>query len=669
VLNAATRLSALPREGRDTLFLLLVIGWIVLPHVNHLPWWCTLLAAAVLAWRGTLAVTGRPLPRRAWLVVLLALTLFGTWGTHRTLLGRDAGVTLIVALLALKTLELRARRDAFVVFFLGFFTMLTNFFFSQALAVAAAMLVGLLGLLTALVNAHLPVGRPPLLHAARTAGSMALLGAPIMVVLFLLFPRFAPLWGIPNDAMTGRSGLSAQMQVGNIASLALDDNIAMRVRFEGQPPPQSELYFRGPVLSDFDGREWRPLLPRLMSRFPPPRLGDPQLQGFGTPLRYEVTLEPNNRPWLLTLDVATEPPAAPGLEAAMTSELQWLASQPVVDLLRYRAVSYVDYRHGPTRRALVLPEYTQLPPGFDPRTIALAGRLQRQNPSGNPAALVQAAMDMLRSGGYRYTLEPGVYGEHTADEFWFDRKEGFCEHIASAFVVLMRAMNIPARVVTGYQGGQSNAIDGYFVVRQSDAHAWTEVWMQGRGWVRVDPTSAVSPGRIGAFQRLVAPLGVLGTAMDTVNPNLAAMLRTAWEAMNNRWNQWILNYTQSRQLNLLRNLGFASPSWEDLSRLLIAIVVLVAIAGASWSWWDRLQHDPWLRLLGRARKRLRQAGLDIGNTAPPREIANQVTTRFGADARGLAQWLLKLEAQRYARAPELTLSALRREFHRISWPR
>ena len=317
MLNAANRLAALPRESRDTLFLLLVIGWIVLPHVGHLPWWCSLLAAAILAWRGTLAIGGRALPGRAWLLVLLTLTLLGTWMTHRTLLGRDAGVTLIVALLALKTLELRARRDAFVVFFLGFFTMLTNFFFSQSLAVAGAMLVGLLGLLTALVNAHMPVGRPPLLQAARTAGGMALLGAPIMAVLFVLFPRFAPLWGIPNDAMSGRSGLSAQMQVGNIASLALDDSIAFRVRFDGPPPQQGDLYVRGPVLSDFDGREWRPLLPRLMTRFPPPRLADPQLQGLGAPVRYEVTLEPNNRPWLLTLDAATQPPRVPGMEAAM----------------------------------------------------------------------------------------------------------------------------------------------------------------------------------------------------------------------------------------------------------------------------------------------------------------------------------------------------------------
>jgi protein-glutamine gamma-glutamyltransferase len=207
------------------------------------------------------------------------------------------------------------------------------------------------------------------------------------------------------------------------------------------------------------------------------------------------------------------------------------------------------------------------------------------------------------------------------------------------------------------------------VVRQSDAHAWTEVFLDGRGWVRVDPTSQVAPGRTGSFQRLLAPRGVLGTAMDTVTPNLSAVLRAAWEAMNNSWNQWILNYTQSRQLDLLRNLGFSTPSWEDLSRLLLGIVVIVALAGAGWSWWDRLQHDPWLRLLARTRRRLGEAGLEVGSTTPPRELAHLVTSRFGADAQELANWLIRLEAQRYARTPASTLSALRREFQQLSWPR
>ncbi|HET8746109.1 MAG TPA: DUF3488 and transglutaminase-like domain-containing protein [Ramlibacter sp.] len=667
-MNPALRLAALPRDSRDTLFLLAVIGWVVVPHVNYLPWWCSVFVAGVLVWRARLAVQARPLPGRWWVVALLLGSLAGTWFTHRTLLGRDAGVTLIVALLALKTLELRARRDAFVVFFLGFFTMLTNFFFSQSLPVAAAMLVGLLGLLTALVNAHMPVGRPPLAEAARTAGWMTLLGAPVMAVLFLLFPRLAPLWGIPSDALSGRSGLSAQMEVGAIASLALDDSVALRVKFLDQVPPQREMYFRGPVLTDFDGRAWRPLLARLGTRFPPPRLEDPRLTGFGAPVPYELTLEPNNRPWLLTLDAAVTPPHAPGLEVAMTSELQWVTNHPVVDLLRYEAESYLSFRHGPPSRGLVLAEYRQLPAGFNPRTQELAAQLQRDNPR-EPQALVQAALRLLRTGGYVYTLDPGVFGLHSADEFWFDRKQGFCEHIASSFAVLMRAMNIPARIVTGYQGGELNALDGFWVVRQSDAHAWTEVYLEGRGWVRVDPTSAVAPGRTGSLQRLAAPRGVLAEAMETVNPNLSAMVRTAWEALNNSWNQWILNYTQSRQLNLLRNLGFKSPGWEDLARLLIGLIVATALLGVLWSWWDRRQHDPWLRLLGRARRKLRNAGIEVGRSTPPRQIANLVTTRFGADGRPLADWLLKLEAQRYARSGGTSLAALRREFHHLAWPR
>jgi hypothetical protein len=320
------------------------------------------------------------------------------------------------------------------------------------------------------------------------------------------------------------------------------------------------------------------------------------------------------------------------------------------------------------QRGGLLQEYSQLPAGFNPRTLELAAALQREHPGAQPAELVRAAMARLRTGGYTYTLEPGVYGQHTADEFWFDRKEGFCEHIASSFVVLLRAMGIPSRIVTGYQGGQVNSVDGYWVVRQSDAHAWAEVWLEGRGWVRVDPTSAVSPGRTGTFQRLAPARGALAVAMDTVTPNLAASLRAAWEAKNHSWNQWILNFTQSRQLNLLKELGFQSPSWEDLSYLLLGIIVVLSLGGAAWSWWDRMQHDPWLRLLARVRRKLQGAGLEVSATAPPRQIANLVTTRFGPDARGLADWLLKLEAQRYARAPAASLQALRREFQQLPWP-
>ena len=660
------RLRQLPRDSRDTLFLLLVTAWIMLPQVGHLPLWCSVLAAGLMLWRGWLALTARALPSRWWLLALLILTVTATFYTYRTLLGREAGVTLIVVLLALKMLELRAKRDAFVVFFLGFFTLLTNFFHSQSLLTAAAMLLGLLGLLTALVNAHMPVGKPPLLQAARMAGSMALLGAPIMLVLFLLFPRLAPLWGLPSDAMSGRSGLSGSMQVGTIAQLALDDSIALRIRFDGAAPGTSDLYLRGPVLSSFDGREWRSLRSRLPLRLRLPA----ELQVRGAPVSYEVTLEPNSQPWLLVLDAAPEKPQASGLAARQTAELQWLSDRPVTDLLRYRAQSYIDFRHGPLQYAVGLQDYLDLPDGFNPRTRALGEQLRREA-NGDGTALVAAALERLRRGGYRYTLEPGVFGVHSADEFWFDRKQGFCEHIAASFVILLRAAGVPARVVTGYQGGERNALDGYFVVRQSDAHAWAEVWLAGRGWVRVDPTGAVAPGRIGALQRLQAPRGAIaGALLGTLSPDLTLRLRAAWDAANNGWNQWVLNYTQSRQLNLLRSIGFDAPGWADLTYLLLGIVVLSSLLGAAWTRWERSRQDPWLRLLARAALRLQKAGVTLAPNSTPRAVATQLAAQRDANdprVAALLDWLLRLEAQRYAAPPQRggSLATLQAEFKQL----
>ena len=660
-LSPITTLSKLPRDSRDTLFLLGVVAWAVLPQVGNLPLWCSGLAAGVLLWRGSLAWRSRPLPSRWWLLALLVATVAATWATHKTLLGRDAGVTLIVMLLALKTLELRARRDAFVVFFLGFFTMLSNFFFSQSLLTAAAMLIALLGLLTALVNAHMPVeNKAPLREAARIAGSMALLGAPIMAVLFMLFPRMAPLWGIPSDAMAGRSGLSASMQVGAMAGLALDDGIAMRVRFEGRPPAQSALYFRGPVLSLFDGRVWRPQYNDFG------RQAATNLQVSGPPVNYQVTLEPNNRPWLLTLDATPSAPssaAQPGLGASMTPDLQWLASQPITDLTRYQVQSYPQFRYGPQRANPSLQTFVALPAGFNPRTLQLAADMRRTQPGASTAALVNSVLQRLRTGGYHYTLDPGEYGVHTADEFWFDRKEGFCEHIASSFVILMRALDVPARIVTGYQGGELNGLDGFWMVRQSDAHAWAEVWMADRGWTRVDPTGAVSPGRVGTFTRLQAPRGVIVDTLVNVSPNTAKRLRAAWDAVNNGWNQWVLNYSQSKQLDLLKNIGFSSPEWEDLGKVLAAILVLASLGAAAWAQWERRQHDPWLRLLHSAQRKLQHAGIDVPASAAPRQMAALLQ---GHPA--IQDWLLQLEAQRYAPHAGHSLAALRRSYRRLEWP-
>jgi len=665
-------LTHLPRETRDTLFMLLVIGWVVAPMLGELPLWCGPLTGVVMLWRGVLAWRGQPLPSRWWRLGLLVLAVGATLMSFRTLLGRDAGVTLVVVLLALKTLELRAQRDAFVVFFLSFFLMLTNFFYSQSLLTAAAMLLALLGLLTALVNAHMPVGRPPLWQSARIAGGMALLGAPIMLMLFLLFPRMAPLWGLPGDAMTGRSGLSNEMVVGNIASLALDDSVAMRINFSGLPPAQSDLYFRGPVLSRFDGVRWRPSdSPGVL------RAAEAGLQVQGPAVNYQITLEPNQRAWLLTLDATPSAPELPQGRARMTAELQWQQDRNATALLRYQATSYPQFSYGKNQNPAQLAPYLALPTGFNPRTLALAQTLKREAPAGDGANgyLVKAVLDRLRTGGFVYTLEPGVYGRDSADEFWFDRKTGFCEHIAAGFVILMRGAGVPARVVTGYQGGERNPVDGFWTVRQSDAHAWAEVWLPGQGWQRVDPTSVVAPSRVGSFARLEAPRGVLANAiLGNVNRRFALNIRATWDAINNRWNQWVLNYTQVDQLNLLKNIGFEAPSWEDLIYLLCALVVGVSLVGAAWTAWDRQRQDPWLRLLGQARVRLQRAGLPAPDNSTPRELAEQLRTQGQAakEIRAVIDWLLRLEALRYAPHQQRIgirrqLTTLRHELRRLRW--
>ena len=667
------QLLKLPRDSRDTLFMLVVMAWVVMPQISQLPWWCSSLAAGVMLWRGWLAIRLRPLPTKKWLLALLMLTVAATLLTYKTLLGRDAGITLIVVLLALKTMELRAKRDVFVVFFLSFFMMLTNFFFSQSLLTAVAMLIALLGLLTVLVNAHMPVGRPPLLLAAKTAGGMALLGTPIMLVLFVLFPRMSPLWGMPGDAMRGRSGLSATMQVGTIANLVLDDSIAMRIRFEGAPPPPPDLYFRGPVLSTFDGRDWRPLRSNIPSRLQTPA----NLQVQGSPINYQVTLEPNHHPWLLVLDVTPTSPILPGFTATMTSELQWLADRPMAELVRYTVQSYSNFTHGPQWPMPGLQDFLSLPAGFNPRTLQLAAELRRDtsNTTDDGSQRVAAVLERLRSGGYRYTLDPGVYGRDSADEFLFDRKEGFCEHIASSFVILMRAMGVPARVVTGYQGGERNTVDGFWIVRQRDAHAWSEVWLNGRGWVRVDPTAAVAPGRIGTLQRLQAPRGMIANALlGNVNPEFVLNLRAVWEAVNNSWNQRVLNYTQGKQFDLLKNIGFESPRWEDLIYLLIGIVVVLSLTGAAWTLWERQRQDPWLQLLVSARTRLQKAGITLPPNSPPREMAEQWVKQRGSEslfAKSLNDWLLRLEKQHYGPPSQqpIRLATLKREFNQLIWPK
>lgn len=637
--------SRLPRESRDTLFLLMVIGWTVLPHVSHLPAWCSLLTLTVLLWRTRLALSNGSLPGRWTLVAVLLTAGLLTDYSYGTLLGKEPGVTMAVVLMALKTLELRARRDAFVVFFLGFFLILTHFLYSQSLLVAIAMLVSVWGLLTSLVLAHMPVGQPSLRQAGLLSARTALLGAPIMALLFLLFPRVAPLWGVPQDAVS-RTGLSDSMRMGSVSEVAQDDSIALRLRFEGPPPPPRAMYFRGPVLTRFDGVSWRPLAGASAT---PPR---ESLRTRGPAVRYEMTIEPQQITTLPLLEASPEAPAIEGFKVTGVDALQWRTDKPVADRVRFNALAYTDFHEGPTDPDLRLVDDLELPAGYNPRSMAYAAAMRRDPRYATAPAgvLAQALLDHIHRGGYSYTLAPGDYGRDSIDEFWLDRREGFCEHFAAAFVFLMRALDVPARVVTGYQGTDPQPVDGYYVVRQSSAHAWAEYWEPRVGWVRADPTAAVAPDRIDRSRRLVPPRGLVVNAIDGMDPELLPHLRAGWEALNNRWNQWVLNYSPSRQMDLMKSLGVESPSWEDLALLLIGSLSTLAIAGAAWAWWDRRRVDPWVRQMEQLRAALAKAGMSVAPHEPPRMLAQRIRARFGPGGEALALLLDGLERQRYGRA-------------------
>ncbi len=638
----------LPREARDTLFLLGVIAWTVLPHFGHLPAWAIALTAVVLLWRGRLALGNAALPGRWVLIAVLVLAVGLTLGSYRTLLGKEPGVTLAVSLMALKTLELRAKRDAFVVFFLGFFIILTHFLYSQSLPVAVAMLVSVWGLLTAVVLAHMPVGHPSLKQAGGLAARTALLGAPVMALMFLLFPRMGPLWGVPQDGIS-KTGLSNVMTMGSMTEVASDDSIAMRLRFDGAVPSPSAMYFRGPVLTHFDGNAWTP------SGLPFAPAGIPSrpatLKSSGDVVSYEATLEPLRLAAIPLLEATTEIEPVDSYRIVAREDLQWVASRPVLERLRLRATASTRFVLGASRRPGEFGDSLELPPGFNPRTLAWAHAF-RDDPGRRGATatqLAQAVLRHVRNAGFSYTLAPGAYGRDGVDEFWLDRKEGFCEHFAASFVVVMRAMGVPARVVTGYQGTDLPPVDGYYIVRQSSAHAWAEYWQAGAGWIRADPTGAVAPDRIDRSTRLAPRPGFVAGTLDAMSPQLVERLRSAWEAVNNRWNQWVLNYTRGAQLDLMKQIGFSTPTWEDLALLLVGTLSGLALAGAIWAWLDRHRVDPWVRQFERMKRALRSLGIDAAAHDPPRALAARVRAQLGAAGEPLAAHLDRLEAQRYSR--------------------
>jgi transglutaminase-like putative cysteine protease len=535
------------------------------PHMGRLPWWVSLLAASMFAWRAWAAWRNEALPRRWLLVVLVLFGVAGVYFTHRTIFGRDAGVTLLVLFLSLKLMETRSHRDAVVVTFLCYFLALTNFFYSQAIPTAGLMLGTVLVLSTGLVAFCGP--RRPIRESANVAGLLLAQAVPVMVILFFLFPRATgPLWGLPADAFSGTTGLSDSMTPGTISSLSQSDAIAFRVSFQERPPDRRHLYWRGPVFTHFDGRTWRG------GHSPITEAG--QFEPIGNPVFYAVTLEPHERPWLFALEMAAKLPP----DAQVTGDYQILSRRPVRSRVRYESSSFIEYR-AKRSTPLELAAARRLPPDSNPRAVAL-GQAWRSE-LGNDRRILARGIEYFRRAGLQYTLLPPLLGSDPVDEFLFETKAGFCEHFSSGFALLMRAAGLPARVVTGYQGGDMNPIDGYMIVRQSDAHAWVEVWIADEGWIRVDPTAAAVPVRVDAgMASAVAPVELPLLA----RPDLSwlRLARYNWEALANYWNQWVVGYNVERQRELLSRFGMPSPSWERMAMALFWLVGLVVAVFSLW---------------------------------------------------------------------------------------
>ena len=575
-----------------TLCILLVIA----PHANHLPMWVNALCAMLLMWRAYLTYSGNPLPKK-WL--LLLVTLMGVIaiaaGFH-TLFGREVGVTLLMLLATLKLLELRSPRDAMGVIYLSCFIIITNFFYSQSIPTALLMLATLFVIVSTWLRVQAPnITFKPQLRIA----SMVLLQAiPLMLILFVLFPRVqGPLWGLPQDAYNS-TGLSDTMSPGSLSKLTLSDAVAFRVTYKTQLPRRDQMYWRGPVLWSYDGRTW------THGMSPAPYLM-PQYGTTAQPVDYSVILEPHNKNWLFSLDMPTTLPAG----AHFTDDFQILNKEKVNARMRYEMSSTLVYRANVDESAAQRQRALQLPPRLNPRTLELAASWRTAQP--DDAELVKTALRFFNQQNFVYTLEPPLLGSNGVDDFLFQTKQGFCEHYASAFVYLMRASGIPARVVTGYLGGEFNSVGNYFIVRQSDAHAWTEVWIAGQGWVRVDPTAAIAPERV---QRNLAAAVKNNAALPYMArnpPQWLSKLRLDLDALSNQWNQWVLGYNPERQFAFLTRLGMEDVSWQKMARDLMLGLAIV-IGAFSLFMFRHLfarTRDPvqaaWLKLC----KKLAKAGL------------------------------------------------------------
>ncbi|HUJ00699.1 MAG TPA: DUF3488 and transglutaminase-like domain-containing protein [Usitatibacter sp.] len=550
---------------RNVLWLLASMLFVVAPHLLRLPYWVGIFFVVVVGWRAWISWSAIRFPPRLVVATITIAATVGTFLQYGRITGREGGVTLLVVMAALKLLEMRTQREVALSIYLGFFLVLTNFLFSQTIPLGLYLLA-CVWIFTGTLIGFNRMGRAASVgERLKPAAALLAQALPLMAAFFLLFPRVpGPLWALPRDTLSGRTGLSDSMTPGRISELIKSDAVAFRVRFDGPRPPYATLYWRGPVLTILDGNTWRAArAPSVFDRY----------AAASRPVQYEVIEEPSERNQLFALDA----PAAPPRESIITSDLEIRTRRPISEPRRYTMTSWLDYKYGADENPAVLREASAYDPARNPRTVALGREWAAQ--SRDPREIVARAVRLFNRQ-FTYTLEPPPLDPRDPyDDFLFNTRRGFCEHYAGSFALLMRAAGIPARVVTGYQGGEVNPFNGEIIVRQADAHAWTEIWLRGEGWVRVDPTAAVSPLRVEeGVNAALGPIGVLPTIIAADRLGLLASVRFGWQVINGRWEQWVVGYDTERQRDFFARLGYPSVDWRTLGFWLL--VATFAIGGA-----------------------------------------------------------------------------------------
>jgi len=605
---------------RELLALVLLLTLAALPHVLHLQPWISLFFISMLGLR--LLALHRPalLPGR-WLLFLLTLTGVGiVLSQYPVIFGKDAGAALLTAMLGLKLLEARRRRDVYVLVFLGFFILVTQFLFFRGIPILLHALLISLGLVSLLLEVSRAAPSANLLQPVVRALSLLAQAIPVMVVLFLLFPRFSsPLWNLGPEQDQALTGVSDRLSPGSVSRLARSRAVAFRVDFEGELPATRDRYWRGRVIWETDGIEWWASTDEPAAQQRPVAVAEAMI--------YHVTLEPAPGNWLYSLDRPLQAPRG----SALTGDLQLLRATPVRRRVRYKAVSAIDYPDlflDATARQKGL----QLPQNISPRMRQLVAGWRSERPSDRQ--LMQRALAFFRNQAFYYTLYPPRLDANPADQFLFDSRRGFCEHYATSFALLMRIAGIPSRLVVGYQGGELNPLGDYLIIRQSDAHAWTEIWLQGAGWTRVDPTAAVAPQRIEQSLDPELVSTTQGAPIDFIRLDpgplrqLLRQLVLGIDAVNSGWQRWVLGYSRERQQELMRMLGLGFLKGTRLAlAMVISAAILVGIMSLLMLHRGRARPDPAVRAYRRFCQRLTRCGIARHSHEGPRDYCRRVAGR------------------------------------------